>query len=48
VLDVVRGSQSRPASQIISRLHRAVLDFRRQDVLLDDTTAIVLKVEASP
>jgi serine phosphatase RsbU (regulator of sigma subunit) len=44
VLEVVRGSQSAPASQIISRLHRAVLDFCRQEVLLDDMTAIVLKM----
>jgi sigma-B regulation protein RsbU (phosphoserine phosphatase) len=48
VLDVIRGSQSEPASQIIGRLHRAVLDFCRQDVLLDDMTAIVLKVGARP
>ena len=48
VLEVVRGSQSQPAGQIISRLHRAVLDFRRQEVLLDDMTAIVLKVDARP
>jgi serine phosphatase RsbU (regulator of sigma subunit) len=48
VLDVVRGGQSKSASQIISRLHRAVLDFRRQEVLLDDMTAIVLKVVARP
>ena len=48
VLEVVRGSQSKPASQIIGRLHRAVLDFCRKEVLLDDATAVVLKVEASP
>ncbi len=48
VLEVVRDSQSEPASQIIGRLHRAVLDFRRQEVSLDDMTAIVLKVEARP
>ncbi len=48
VLEVVRGSQSEPASHIISRLHRAVLDFRRKEVLLDDMTAIVLKVDVSP
>ena len=48
VLEVVRGSQSRPASQIISNLHRAVLDFRRQDVLLDDMTVVLLKVGAGP
>jgi serine phosphatase RsbU (regulator of sigma subunit) len=47
VLEVVRGSRSEPASHIISRLHRAVLDFRRKEVLLDDMTAIVLKVDVS-
>ena len=48
VLEVVRGSQSKPASQIISDLHRAVLDFSRRDVLLDDMTAVVLKLDARP
>ena len=48
VLEVVRHSQSESASQIISRLHRAVLDFRRQETLDDDVTAIVLKVDARP
>jgi sigma-B regulation protein RsbU (phosphoserine phosphatase) len=48
VLEVVRGSQSSPASQIIRCLHRAVLDFCCQEVLLDDMTAIVLKVNARP
>jgi serine phosphatase RsbU (regulator of sigma subunit) len=46
VLEVVRASRSEPASQIISRLHRAILDFRRQEALPDDVTAIVLKVNA--
>jgi serine phosphatase RsbU (regulator of sigma subunit) len=44
VLEVVRGCQSEPAARIISRLHRAVLDFHHQEVLLDDMTIIVLKV----
>ena len=46
VLQVVRDTQSKPASQIIRRLRRAVLDFRRQEVLLDDMTVILLKVGA--
>jgi serine phosphatase RsbU (regulator of sigma subunit) len=45
VLEVVRRHQTRPAGEIISHLHRAVLDFCRQDVLRDDMTAIVLKVQ---
>ena len=44
VLEVVRGCQSEPAARIISRLHRAILDFHDQEVLLDDMTIIVLKV----
>ncbi len=48
VLEIVRGSQNEPASRIIRCLHRAVLDFCRQEVLLDDMTAIVLKVDARP
>lgn len=46
VLEVVRSNQSAPADQIISRLHRSVLAFRHEEVLLDDVTAIVRKVDA--
>ena len=45
VLQVVRDSQRKPAGQIVSSLHRAVLDFRQQESLLDDMTVIVLKVD---
>lgn len=48
LLAVVRECQSEPADRIISRLHRTVLDFRGQEVLLDDATAIVLKVQEGP
>jgi serine phosphatase RsbU (regulator of sigma subunit) len=48
LLEIVRGSQSKPASEIIRHLHRAVRDFCRQEALLDDMTAIVLKVDARP
>jgi serine phosphatase RsbU (regulator of sigma subunit) len=48
VLEVVRSGRGEPASQIICHLHQAVLDFRRQEVFLDDMTVIVLKVDTRP
>jgi serine phosphatase RsbU (regulator of sigma subunit) len=43
-LEVVRRHRERPAQEIAAALHRAVRDFCQDQTLIDDVTAIVLKV----
>jgi serine phosphatase RsbU (regulator of sigma subunit) len=44
-LQAVREHRSRPALEVVQRLHQAVSDFVQQPVQSDDMTAIVIKVE---
>lgn len=45
MLETVRAHRNRKASEIIENLRRAVRDFTRREELLDDLTAVVIKVE---
>jgi serine phosphatase RsbU (regulator of sigma subunit) len=44
-LQLLREHQSRPALELIKRLHQAVKDFMQQPVQFDDITAIIIKAE---
>lgn len=46
VLEVLRAHLDEPANVIIQRLHQAVREFARREVLDDDLTAVVIKVES--
>lgn len=45
MLETVRANRNRKASEIIETLRQAVRDFTQREELLDDLTAVVIKVE---
>jgi serine phosphatase RsbU (regulator of sigma subunit) len=47
VLEIVRGHRDKPAREIVAELCRAVRDYCKNKTLIDDVTAIVIKVAAA-
>jgi len=45
MVEVVRSNRNRKASEIIETLRQAVRDFTQREKLLDDVTAVVIKVK---
>jgi len=48
VLEIVRSNRSKTSAQIVMSLYRAVQRFSGSDTLLDDVTALVIKVQPVP